>query len=180
MTNIRQQPETESEIQFCIDRNLEGLHPWQIHLLEQLDKSLVNYREATTIPTLGGNNNTGMKAGYTLHDNPRGLHGNDTDGDVYIDISLTNLSPFGELSTLTEGHMAKNIETVVLIRGVDANNMSDDAILDMITDLEGQIKRYKDMKTTTATASKKVAALQEDIKALVAFVDDNDDDDADA
>lgn len=132
-------------------------------------------REANK-PTLGGNNNTGMKAGYVLHDAPyeHDKQIDENDIAISIDYSETEIA-LGNTITLGEpmNHLkaAKNIETLTLIKGHDASNMSDDAILDLISSLEEQINRYTDMKTTTQTANNKINALKADIAALVIHLD---------
>ncbi len=66
---------------------------------------------------------------------------------------------------------APNIETRTYVRGAPADNVSADAIITVIVDIESQIKVLNDMKTTSRTVSYKIKMLNDDIDKLVAIMD---------
>lgn len=73
-----------------------------------------------------------------------------------------------------ETTMTKNIETRVLIQGQDASEMSDEQIFTLIGKLEQQIDKLGAIKAKPKKLEVAIAALQDDIKKLVDYVDSRD------
>ena len=63
------------------------------------------------------------------------------------------------------------IETKIFIFGTDASTMSDDQIVDRIFDIERQIETLQSVKNKPKKLVAKLNAMQDDIKALVEYVD---------
>lgn len=196
------EPDAERSIKQITDIfGIEHLHPWQHNLLKQFITSMNRY-EALNFPSgtrkfmgtinreaesdIGGNNNNGMKATYEIHRSPM-FQSPGGAVDALFDIDMSQIEQrIGATLNLnsSNGEPMKNIEDRVVIRGHDAAHMNDDQILDVINDLEAQIKRYEEMPTKTKTVAKRVTGLKADITKLVAYLDrnvsDNDEATADA
>jgi len=171
------------------------LHPWQTDLLKKFEASMNRY-EALNFPfgerrymgkinreadvNIGGKNNNGMKATYQIHD--ESIHfgdsgpGGPVDAIVSIDLAQSELRAVQKLTLI--GDPMKNIESRVVIQGHDAANLDDDQILDVINDLEAQIKRYEEMPTATKVVAKRIKGLKKDLKKLVEYIDRNENDDS--
>ena len=68
----------------------------------------------------------------------------------------------------------KNIETKVLIAGIDAATMSDMDIFSKISKLEGEISKLTTIKAKSAKLAAAVSAIEDDVQKLVAYVDGRD------
>lgn len=66
---------------------------------------------------------------------------------------------------------APAIETKIFIFGTDASTMSDDQIVDRIFDIEKEIASLEAVKNKPKKLVAKLQAMQDDIKALVEYVD---------
>lgn len=68
----------------------------------------------------------------------------------------------------------KNFEQklVTIIRGKNADDMTDDDIFTVVTKIEAEIKRRLEMKTHSKTQQKMIAELERDKDNLVKFVDE--------
>lgn len=68
----------------------------------------------------------------------------------------------------------KNIETKVLIAGIDAATMSDTDIFSKISKLEGEISKLTAIKAKSVKLAAAIAAIEDDVQKLVAYVDGRD------
>lgn len=66
------------------------------------------------------------------------------------------------------------IENKTFIAGVDATTMSDEDIFKKIYELENAVSKWDAMKTKPEKLKKKIAATQDDIAKLAAYVDSRD------
>lgn len=69
------------------------------------------------------------------------------------------------------GDPKKVIETITLIRGVRGDQVDDDSIFGIIGELEGSIADLSTIKNQPKKLKAKLASIQADIDALVAYVD---------
>jgi len=65
----------------------------------------------------------------------------------------------------------ENIKNITLIDGQDAANLKDDAIFKKIAVLEKEVAVWKIIENKPKKLQLAIDKLQEDIKALVAYVD---------
>lgn len=75
-----------------------------------------------------------------------------------------------EKTTMT----TKNIETKVLIAGIDAATMSDTDIFSKISKLEGEISKLTAIKAKSVKLAAAISAIEDDVQKLVAYVDGRD------
>lgn len=108
-----------------------------------------------------------MRASYEVNETPK---------SDYHD----GASAAGPLTQPLYGDPMKNFDKRTLIRGNDADNMSDDQILTVITDIEGQITALEAINTPTQTVKNKVKSLKKDIGRIVKHLDRNCKDDSEA
>lgn len=67
--------------------------------------------------------------------------------------------------------MINSIETRIFINGQDASKLSDDTIFDLIRNQEKEIANLEATKTKPKKLTAKIAKMQEDLAALVTYVD---------
>lgn len=72
---------------------------------------------------------------------------------------------------LEQTEMAKNIETVVMIRGEDAAQKTDEQIFSFIAKLEAEIKSLEAINCKPKKLTARIKELQDDITKLVEYVD---------
>lgn len=171
---------------------IEFLHPWQKELLKKLETSMNRYeglnfpngriktREAIS-NNIGGNNKSDMKASYEIHaQGVRRQHDDFVDMNHYmVNVDVSSLqAAVDETLKINNGEPMQNIEDRVVIRGRDAAAMSEDEILNVINDLEAQVKRYTEMPTKTKVVAKRVEGLKADIAKLVEYIDRDENDEA--
>ncbi len=95
--------------------------------------------------------------------------------DIIIDRKLSyqleEILPLPEQKETTDMSHQKIIETKTYVNGADAANMTDEQIFSAIANVEAEINHLNGVQNKPQKLEAKIAAMQEDIKALVAFVD---------
>lgn len=87
-------------------------------------------------------------------------------------VAIINAAPYSvETKMAQTANGAPAIETKIFIFGTDASTMSDDQIVDRIFDIERQIETLQSVKNKPKKLVAKLQAMQDDIKALVEYVD---------
>lgn len=86
--------------------------------------------------------------------------------------AIINAAPHPTETEMTQtANDVPAIETKIFIFGTDASTMSDDQIVDRIFDIERQIETLQSVKNKPKKLVAKLNAMQDDIKALVEYVD---------
>lgn len=91
------------------------------------------------------------------------------------DGSISRSNPTEETNQENAMHAPTNInfekKELVLIRGKDAANMSDDEIFNLVSELKGQINHLQNMGVESTKIAKRIGELSDDIASLIMYVD---------
>ena len=92
-------------------------------------------------------------------------------GNDQLDAPINQFQQTQETEMTQTANDVPAIETKIFIFGTDASTMSDDQIVDRIFDIERQIETLQSVKNKPKKLVAKLNAMQDDIKALVEYVD---------